>query len=160
VDGEVTVGMTGTTGLGATMGDTLTIGTAVAVLTPRLPISIDPSGMPVRAPPPGVVGDVDAGVDEETTLLDPAPHIPDTPAVCTIPGVADIPDVATVAGATLPTAIPPPSKLDVDPNIPEGEVPSVEHVVPLPGIDIAPVAPGAGLTPGDAISVAPRGMPV
>jgi hypothetical protein len=110
VDGEVTVGMTGTTGLGATtMGDPLTIGTGAAVLTPRLPISIDPNGMPVRAPPPGVVGDVDVGVDDETTPLDPAPHIPDAPAACTIPGMADIPDVAPVAGATLPTAIPPPS---------------------------------------------------
>jgi len=37
----------------------------------------------------------------------------------------------------------------------------VEHVVPLPGIEIVPVAAvGAGLTPGDAISVEPRGMPV
>jgi hypothetical protein len=48
----------------------------------------------------------------------------------------------------------------VDPNIPDGEVPKVEHVVLLPGIAIAPVTVGAGLTPGDAISVAPRGMPV
>jgi len=49
----------------------------------------------------------------------------------------------------------------VDPNIPDGEVPMVEHVVPLLGIEIVPVAPmGAGLTPGDAISVEPRGMPV
>jgi hypothetical protein len=37
----------------------------------------------------------------------------------------------------------------------------VEHVVLLLGIAIVPVAsPGAGLTPGDAISVEPRGMPV
>ena len=37
----------------------------------------------------------------------------------------------------------------------------VEHVVPLLGIEIAPVTPeGAGLMPGDTISVAPRGMPV
>jgi hypothetical protein len=37
----------------------------------------------------------------------------------------------------------------------------VEHVVPLLGIAIVPVAsPGAGLTPGDAISVEPSGMPV
>jgi hypothetical protein len=37
----------------------------------------------------------------------------------------------------------------------------VEHVVPLLGIEIVPVTPvGAGLTPGDAISVEPRGMPV
>ena len=37
----------------------------------------------------------------------------------------------------------------------------VEHVVPLLGIELVPVPPvGAGLTPGDAISVEPRGMPV
>jgi len=100
--------MTGMTGLGATMGDPITIGTGVAALTPRLPISIDPSGMPVRAPPPGVVG-VDVGVEDETMLLDPAPHIPDMPEACTIPGVAGIPSVAPVAGAAPPTAIPPPS---------------------------------------------------
>jgi hypothetical protein len=32
--------------------------------------------------------------------------------------------------------------------------------VALPGIEIVPVTMGAGLTPGDAISVEPRGMPV
>jgi hypothetical protein len=37
----------------------------------------------------------------------------------------------------------------------------VEHVVLLLGIEIVPVTPvGAGLMPGDAISVEPRGMPV
>jgi hypothetical protein len=36
----------------------------------------------------------------------------------------------------------------------------VEHVVPLLGVVIVPVTIGAGLTPGDAISVEPRGMPV
>ena len=51
----------------------------------------------------------------------------------------------------------------VDPYIPDGEVPSVEHVVLLLmlGVAIVPVAPvGAGLAPGDAISVAPKGIPV
>ena len=48
----------------------------------------------------------------------------------------------------------------VDPYIPDGEVPTVEHVVLLPGIAIVPVTMGAGLMPGDASSVAPRGMPV
>ena len=49
----------------------------------------------------------------------------------------------------------------VDPNIDDGGVPTVEHVVPLLGIEIVPVTPvGAGLIPGDAISVDPRGMPV
>jgi hypothetical protein len=113
--------MTGTVGDGATMGDTLASGTAAAELTPRLLISMDPNGIPVRAIPPGAVGDVDVGAEEETTLLEPAPHIPDRPELCTIPDVAgipdiadipyegDIPDVTAVAGAAFPTAIPPPS---------------------------------------------------
>jgi hypothetical protein len=34
-------------------------------------------------------------------------------------------------------------------------------IAPLPGIAIVPVTPeGAGLTPGDAISVEPKGIPV
>jgi hypothetical protein len=115
----------------------------------------------------------DVGVDDEVTLLEPEPHIPDDPDVSSIPEVVDVPDVADVpdevdipdvaaeAGAAVPTAIPPPSKLAVDPNIDDGEVPKVEHVVPLPGIAMVPVTPvGAGLTPGDAISVEPKGMPV
>ena len=32
--------------------------------------------------------------------------------------------------------------------------------MPLPGIEAVPVTMGAGLTPGDAISVEPKGMPV
>ncbi|MEA2942756.1 MAG: hypothetical protein QOD09_3285 [Bradyrhizobium sp.] len=180
--GDVTVGMIGATAVGPTrptLGDTPRVGTAAAELTPRLPISVDPNGIPVRAPPPGVVGDVDVGVEDEARLLEPAPHIPDMPEVCSIPEVVDIPDVAEIAddvdspdevdipdvaalaGAVLPIAIPPPSKLAVDPNMDDGAVPMVEHVVPLVGIAIVPVAsPGAGLTPGDAISVEPSGIPV
>jgi hypothetical protein len=157
-----------------TMGDTPNVGTAAAELTPRFPISMDPNGIPVRATPPGVVGVVDA-----VTLLEPEPHIPDMPEVCSMsevvvvpdvaeiaddvdsPGEVVIPDVAAVAGAAVPMAIPPPSKLAVDPNIEDGEVPKVEHVVLLLGIAMVPVASeGAGLTPGDAISVEPSGMPV
>jgi hypothetical protein len=171
VGGDVTVGIVGTNGAVPTVGNTPIVGTAAAELTPRLPISVDPIGIPVRAPPPGAVDDV--GVDDEVTLLEPEPHIPDDPDVSSIPEVVDVPDVADVpdevdipdvaaeAGAAVPTAIPPPSKLAVDPNIDDGEVPKVEHVVPLPGIAMVPVTPvGAGLTPGDAISVEPRGMPV
>src|SRR4030088_1123172 len=44
--------------------------------------------------------------------------------------------------------------------MPDGDVPKVEHDVPLLGAAIVPVTMGAGLTPGDAISVDPRGMPV
>jgi hypothetical protein len=97
------------------------VGTAAAELTPRLPISVEPNGIPVRATPPGAVGEVDVGVDEEAMLLEPEPHIPDNPDVSTIGDVVDIPDVdgvpdiaiesdmAPVAGVVLPTAIPPPS---------------------------------------------------
>jgi hypothetical protein len=141
-------------------------------------ISIDPNGIPVRAAPPGVVGDVDVGVDDEA-ILEPEPHIPDNPIVPSIPEVVDIPDVAdipddvdvpdiavvsdvaAVAGVAAPAAVPPPSKVVVDPNIPDGEVPKVEHVVLLPGIAIVPVEEvGIGLTPGDASSVEPSGIPV
>ena len=181
-DGDVIVGMVGATAVGPTrptLGATLRVGTAAAELTPRLPISVEPKGIPVRAAPPGAVGDVDVGVEDEAMLLEPEPHIPDMPEVCSIPEVVDIPDVveipddvevpdeipdiAAVAGAAVPIAIPPPSKLAVDPNMDEGAVPMVEHdvLLLLLGMAIVPVAsPGAGLTPGDAISVEPSGIPV
>jgi hypothetical protein len=170
------VGMVGRTTVDPTeptVGDTPSVGTVAGELTPRFPISMDPNGIPVRATPPGVVGVVDA-----VTLLEPEPHIPDMPEVCIIsevtdapdvaeiaddvdsPGEVVIPDVAAVAGV-VPVAIPPPSKLVVDPNIDDGAVPRVEHAVLLFGMEIVPVAsPGAGLTPGDTISVEPSGMPV
>jgi hypothetical protein len=172
VDGDVTVGIVGTDELGPTvptMGDTFTVGTAGVELTPRLPISVDPNGTPVRAPPPDVVGDVDVGDDDAAILLEPEPHVPDNPDVSSVPEVIDVPDVAVVpivaavAGVAVPTAVPPPSKLAVDPNVPDGEVAKFEHAVPLLvlGIVIVPVTPlGAGLTPGDASSVAPNGIPV
>lgn len=118
VGGEVMLGIVGTGPPVNTGGDTLGVGTAAAELTPRLPISMDPNGIPVRATPPGVVGDV--GVDDEAMLLDPEPHIPDNPDVSSIPEVVDIPevagipdevgipDVAAVAGVAVPI-VPPPS---------------------------------------------------
>jgi hypothetical protein len=171
------VGTVGATTVGPTeptMGDTPSVGTAAAELTPRFPISVDPNGIPVRAAPPGVVG-----VEDAAMLLEPEPHIPDMPEVCSIsevvdvpdvgeiaddvesPGEVVIPDVAAVASAAVPMVIPPPSKLALDPNIDDDAVPMVEHAVLLLGMEIVPVAsPGAGLTPGDAISVEPSGMPV
>ena len=167
VGGDETVGIVGTNGAAPTVGNMLSVGTAAAGLTPRLPISIDPNGIPVRAPPPGVVGVVDVGVEDEAMLLEPEPHIPDIPDVFSIPEVVDIPDVAdvpdaaVVVGDVFPIAVPPPSNVAVDPYIPDGEVPKVEHVVPLPGIAIVPVEElDIGLMPGDASSVAPIGIPV
>jgi hypothetical protein len=128
VAGE-TVGIVGTDELGPTvpaMGDTFVVEIAGAELTPRLPISIEPNGIPVRTPLPDVVGDVEVGVDDAAMLLEPEPHIPDNPDVSSIPEDVDIPDVAeiavevdvamppdiaAVAGVVVPVAIaiPPPS---------------------------------------------------
>jgi hypothetical protein len=114
--------MVGTNGVSPTVptaGDTVIVGTAAAELTPRLPISVDPNGIPVRGAPPGVVGDV--GVDDEAMLLEPEPHIPDMPEVSGIPDVVEIPDVADIPDdvdipddadspdVAVPIAIPPPS---------------------------------------------------
>jgi hypothetical protein len=186
------VGITGTAAIDPTvpvMGNTFGTGTAGVEPTPRLLISKDPKGIPVRAPPPGTVGNVDVGLDDAATLPEPEPHIPDIPDVSSVPGdpvvtgisgvtviggnvvvpevvvvvgIAVVPELAAVAGAAVPTAIPPPSKLALDPNISEGEVATVEHAVALVvvGIVIVPVTPvGSGLTPGEVISVLPSGIP-
>jgi hypothetical protein len=143
---------------GAMVGVTAMVGTATAELIPRLPISVDPIGMPVRATPPGAVGDI--GADDAARLLEPAPHMFWVPEVSIRADVAGIPeeDIAVVlCGVTVPVARPPPSNELVDPNIVDGAVPMVEHVV----LPIMPAeGSGAGLTPGEAISVAPNGMPV
>jgi hypothetical protein len=78
-----------------------------------------------------------------------------------LPDIAALPAVVALAGAPVPA--PPPSKLAVDPNIDDGEVPTVEHAAPLAvlGTEIVPVTPvGSGLRPGEVSSVEPRGMPV
>ena len=97
VVGDETVGVVGANALGPTvpiMGNTPIVGTAGAELTPRLLISIEPNGIPVRAAPPGAVGDVDVdvGVDDEIVLVEPEPHIPDIPDVSSIPEDVDIPN--------------------------------------------------------------------
>jgi hypothetical protein len=176
------VGIVGTTGDGPavlTEGNTLGTGTAGVELTPRLLISNDPNGIPVRAPPPGTIGEVVVvGVVDAATLPEPEPHIPDVPDVSSVPedpeliGISDVaddadivvvPEFAAVAGDAVPIPIPPPSKLALEPNISVGEVATVVHCVLLMvvGVEIVPVVPvGTGLTPGDVISVAPSGMPV
>jgi hypothetical protein len=181
------VGTVGSEELGPTMpamGDTIGNGTGGVELTPGLAISNEANGSPVRATPPGTVGVVDVGLDDEAMLFAPEPHIPDIPDVSNTPaepivtGIADVtgavvdaaivPDMAVapvlvaVAGAAVPTDAPPPSKLAADPNICEGGVATVGHAV-LPvvvGIVIVPVTPaGTGLTPREVISVESSGIP-
>src|SRR6267378_1667040 len=96
VVGGETAGVVGANALGPaapTMGNTPVVGTAGAELTPRLLISIEPNGIPVRATPPGAVGDVDVdvGVNDDAMLVEPEPHIPDIPEVSSIPEAVDVP---------------------------------------------------------------------
>jgi hypothetical protein len=179
-DVEGVVGTMGATGVEPTepaKGDTPAVGMGAAELTPELLISEESSGIPVRGTPPMVVGEVDDGVDDAITLVDPDPHMPDIPDVSMIPDGAESPDVddiagampgdaavvpavPAVAGAADPAPVPPPSKVAADPNISAGAVPTVEQTAPLFGIAIVPVAGAAsGLTPEDGSSVAPNGIP-
>jgi hypothetical protein len=129
-----------------------------------------------------VVGDVAVGVEDETMLLEPEPHIPDVPDVSSMcedvdipgvdvpafdavgtPGIGRVPGSTAVAGAAAPGVVPPPSYIAPDPYISEGEVATVEQAVPLlvAGMEMVPAKPaGAGLTPADVISVEPNGIPV
>ena len=154
--GSVTAGTVAI--VGAMVGVTVMIGTIAAELTPRLPISVEPIGMPVRGTPPGVVGDV--GADDAVVLPEPAPHmlwLPDVSIRADVGGMSDDGIAIVLGGVTVPSGMPPPSKLAADPNIVDGAVPMVEHtVLPMMPVD----GSGAGLTPGEVISVAPNGMPV
>jgi hypothetical protein len=130
-----------------------------------------------------VVGDVADGAEDEAMLLEPEPHIPDVPDVSSIPedvdiagdvdvpafdgvgipGIGRVPGSTAAAGVEAPGVVPPPSYIALDPYISEGELATVEHVVPLlvAGMEMVPAKPvGAGLTPADEISVEPNGMPV
>lgn len=116
VAGAVTAGTVGAVGttLAGTSG-TAGVGSSVAELTPRLPISVEPRGMPVLALPPGVVGAVEAGLEDAARLLEPEPHMPDMPAVSGVPEVelCVVPDIVVAASPDdgVP-AMPPVAKVD------------------------------------------------
>jgi hypothetical protein len=136
-------------------------------------ISEESKGMPARGTAPMLVDEVDNGVDDALTLLEPDPHIPESPDVSVIADgdvgdiVADIvgaaavvPAMPPVAGAADPAPVPPPSNMADDPNISFGPAPTVEHTAPLLGMAIVPVAGAAsGLTPPVVTSVAPSAIP-
>jgi hypothetical protein len=118
--------------------DGLGVGTTTNGLIPPLFISTEPNGIPDRAVP---AGDAD---DDEPMLLEPVPQIADVAALLG----NDVP---------IPIPVPPPSNV-LEPDIPDDELPVAEHVVPFPVIPMVPLV--AGLSPGDASSVAPMGIPV
>ncbi|MDB5581069.1 MAG: hypothetical protein JWR80_6245 [Bradyrhizobium sp.] len=134
--GGATVGIVGTNELGPTvptMGKTPVVGIAGAEPTPRLLISMEPNGIPVRAKPPGVVGnvDVDVGVDDVAMLLEPEPHIPDIPDVLSI--AEDVDPIGTDISA------------DVDvPGVVVGSVVAAVGSVPVvPDVAMLPVVVAA-----------------
>ena len=89
--GSVTAGTVGIVGAMVLMvGPTVMVGTGAAELTPRLPISVEPIGMPVRGTPPSVVGAV--GVDDAARLPEPAPHMLWVPEVSIRADVGGMPD--------------------------------------------------------------------
>jgi hypothetical protein len=132
VDGDAMVPIVDRDGLGT--------GTTTNGLTPALPISTEPIGIPARAPPAGDADDIAA--DDEALLLEPVPQ------TAVLPG-DDVP---------VPTPIPPPSKFVLELDIPDEGLAIAEQVVPKPVIPMVPLI--AGLSPGDASSVAPMGIPV
>jgi hypothetical protein len=129
VVGDETVGIVGANALGPTVptiGNTPTVGTAGAELTPRLATSVEPSGIPVRAKPPGTVGNVDVGVDDEAMLLEPDPHIPDMPDVST-------PEVVDGAGG-----------IDICDDV---DVPGIVMGSVVAGVASVPVVPDVAMLP-------------
>jgi hypothetical protein len=132
-------------------------------LRPPAPSSVEPSGIPSR-----LTDDADPiPVGDEADAAGPAKEL--------LPIAAQLPDAVP--------AMPPPSKTEVEPDIPAVDVPVPEDVpvIELPPIpkDVCGIEPPMpeqmellpvvgptgevpdviGLTPGDASSVAPRGMP-
>jgi hypothetical protein len=166
VDGELAAGMIGLLGtVVVTVGMALGPGTASNVLMPRLPISVDPKGIPT--PRPELLA-VEVGVDEAAGFVAPEPHMLERPEVSIIAVVAESavvsgdiaePDIALamLVLGLVASESPPPSYVALEPTIVEGAMPAVEQTVAVPA---GGATVGNGLTPGEAISVAPNGIPV
>ena len=133
VDGDETTGIVGTDGAEPPgVGDTLVVGTADGGLTPRLPISLDPNGIPARAPLLDVAGEVDVGFDDAVILLEPELHIPDNPDVSSMPDDVETPDVAEIA-----------VEVDIpdDVDVPDGATPPVVAAVAAVVVPVAIAIP-------------------
>jgi hypothetical protein len=111
-------------------------------LMPALPSSVAPSGMvPIPSVDPAVVPEMNGFCVPDTVPPDGTElHAPDTPA------------------------FPPPSKVELDPAVPEVPIPGVAlpvTAVPfVPQSDVPVVEPnGPGLSPPGSSSVEPKGIP-
>jgi hypothetical protein len=136
VAGNVTVGTAGAIAVGSTLpekGDAVGVGTGAAELTPRLVISVESSGMPTGLLPELVDEDVDIGVEDELTLVEPEPHIPDIPDVSMIPDAVAIPELCSMPDVVDRAEV---AEREAEPGVPVAVVP-----------DMAPVAGVAGVIP-------------
>lgn len=111
-----------------------------AMLIPPSPICTEPNGILVGEIALGEEDDIAA--DDDGAPLALAPHVPD---VAALPG----------NGVPVPIPNPPPSKFVLEPDASADGLPMAAHVVAI--IPLASVS--AGLSPGDASSVAPMGRP-
>jgi hypothetical protein len=134
-EGAVTVGTVGEVGatLPGTSG-TAGVGSSDAELTPRLPISVEPRGIPVLGLPPGVVGAVELGLEDAAMLLEPEPHMPDMPLVSSVPEVVDIPELCVI-----------PDVVDID------EVAAIPDDMSIDAAVFPAAPPVAGIDPAMAI---------
>ncbi|RXG86202.1 hypothetical protein [Bradyrhizobium vignae] len=134
--GSVTVGIVGTVGatLPVTSG-TAGVGKSAAELTPRLVISVEPRGTPVRGVPPGVVGDVEVGLEDALMLFEPEPHMPDMPAVSRMPDAVDIPELCVMPDVA---DIPVVAGIDADMSTDAAVLPAA---APVAGVESAIVIP-------------------
>jgi len=116
------------------MGEVLGVGTGAIELTPRLLISVEPSGIPARALVLNMVDDA-LGVEDAVMLVEPDPHIPDIPDVSSTPEEVDIPELCSI-----------PEVVDI-PDIDDGSVDMLGEAavspadMPVAGADVASVNP-------------------
>jgi hypothetical protein len=133
----------------------LGVGIAGTPLIPVFPISIEPIGIPARLAPLGEIVEADGFM--ALTLVVDVPTQGEFPfPSTTVPAAPPVPAEAPIV------LMPPPSKLPVElvPDLPDVELPAVEHGVALPIIEPYDGALyGIGLTPVVPSSVAPRGIP-
>jgi hypothetical protein len=77
-----------------------------------------------------VADDVDVGVDDEATLPEPAPHIPDNPDVSSIPEDVDVPEVAEIC-----------DDVDIPAEVDDPEIAMVPEFAPLEGVAVPAIPP-------------------
>jgi hypothetical protein len=135
---------------GQGVAETLGTGTPMGALTPEVPSSVAPSGIVLPLP------------------MVPSPD--PAAGVAAVPAAAPVVPEPQVLPVVEPGVAPPPSKVELDPEIPLPEpvipeldpvIPVLDPTVPVMGV-VAPkhdMPPASGLIPPVLSSVAPSGMP-